>query len=260
MPEENLNSSIVTSGLTTRFIGKNFLCYPSISSTIDIARQKAVEKIAEGTAVFAERQTAGRGRLKRAWISPEGNIALSIILYPAKAHLSSLTILASLAVKHGIEKTTGLKCQLKWPNDALINGKKVSGILLESQAKVDSVDYAIISTGINVNMKMTDYPEIASFATSLAHEMGKEVSRITLLRNLFTEFERLYIKLLSGESPLPEWRECLITLGKSVHVRTNEDVFEGIAESVAEDGGLLLRCADGSLMKFMAGDVTLDKF
>lgn len=257
MTEENLNSSTITSCLPTRFIGRNVLYYPSVTSTIDIARQKASEKIAEGTAVFAERQTAGRGRLKRTWISPEGNIALSIILYPKKEHLSSLTILASLAVMHGIEKTTGLKCQLKWPNDALIKGKKVSGILLESQAKIDSVDYAIISTGINVNMKMADYPEIASFATSLAHETGGEVSRVTLLRNLFIEFERLYIKLLSGEPPLPEWRECLITLGKSVHVRSNEDLFEGIAESVAEDGGLLLRCSDGRLMKFMAGDVTL---
>jgi BirA family biotin operon repressor/biotin-[acetyl-CoA-carboxylase] ligase len=257
MPEEKLNSASITNGLTTRFVGQNILYYPSLPSTMDIARQQALKKAQEGTAVVADRQITGRGRLKRAWVSPEGNIAVSIILYPAKTHLSALTILASLAVLHSIEATTGLQCQLKWPNDVLIDGKKVCGILLESQAKADSVDYATIGIGINVNMKLADYPDIAPIATSLADELGKEVSRLALIRNLFIETEKLYLKLQSGKSLLEEWRKHLITLGKDVRVRSGEDIFEGVAESVAEDGSLLLRCKDGSLMKFMAGDVTL---
>jgi BirA family biotin operon repressor/biotin-[acetyl-CoA-carboxylase] ligase len=257
MPEEPLNSISITDSLNTRFIGQKTLYYPSLTSTMDIARQQVARKAPEGTAVIADRQTTGRGRLKRNWVSPKGNIAVSIILYPARAYLHSLTILASLAVFHSIETTTGLKCQLKWPNDVLIKGKKVCGILLESQSKTDNVDYATIGIGINVNMRLGDYPEIASIATSLAAELGKEVSRLTLIRNLFVETERLYLKLQSGESLLPEWQEHLITLGKNVRVRSGEDVFEGIAESVAEDGSLLLRCPDGCLMKFMAGDVTL---
>ena len=257
MPEEILNNNAIMTGLATRFIGQNVLYYPVTSSTNDIARQQALAKCPEGTAVIAERQTSGRGRLKREWVTPQGNIAVSVVLYPARKDLPFLTILTALAVHNCIEKTTGLKCQLKWPNDVLINGKKVCGILLESRAAANSVDYAIIGIGINVNMKLADYPEISAIATSLGGETGKEVSRVVLLQNLFLEMEILYLRLQSGESILAEWRDNLVTLGKQVHVRAGDDVFEGIAESVADDGSLLLRCADGSLMQFTAGDVTL---
>jgi BirA family biotin operon repressor/biotin-[acetyl-CoA-carboxylase] ligase len=150
-----------------------------------------------------------------------------------------------------------VKCQLKWPNDVLINGKKVCGILLESKASVDSVDYALVGIGVNVNMKMADHPELAAIATSLALETGGEVSRTELLRNLFIEMEKLYVRLRAGESILTEWRDQLVTLGKKIHVRSGDEVFEGTAESVADDGSLLLRCVDGRLLKFNAGDVSL---
>jgi BirA family biotin operon repressor/biotin-[acetyl-CoA-carboxylase] ligase len=214
-------------------------------------------KCPEGTAVIAEKQTSGRGRLKREWFTPQGNIAVSVVLYPARKDLPFLTMLAALAVQYGIRKTTGLHCQLKWPNDVLINGKKVCGILLESRAAPNSVDYAIIGIGINVNMKLADYPEIFAIATSLADETGKEVSRAAMLQNLFLEMEKLYLRLQNGESILAEWRDNLVTLGKQIHVRAGDDVFEGIGESVVDDGSLMLRCPDGRLMKFMAGDVTL---
>ena len=257
MLEENLNPTAITKGLATRFIGQNVLYYPSVSSTNDIARQQALLKTPEGTAVIADRQTTGRGRLKRAWVSPQGNIAVTIVLYPARKNLTYLTMLAALAVLRSIEKTTGLKCQLKWPNDVLINNKKVCGILLESQAEADSVDYAIIGIGINVNMRLADYPEIAPIATSLADETGRAVSRTVLLRNLFMEMEKIYLRLQAGESILGEWRDKLVTLGKKIHVRSGDEVFTGTAESVADDGSLMLRCDDGKLLKFMAGDVTL---
>jgi BirA family biotin operon repressor/biotin-[acetyl-CoA-carboxylase] ligase len=166
-------------------------------------------------------------------------------------------MLAALAVLYTIEKATGLHCQLKWPNDVLINNKKVCGILLESHVVADFVDYAIIGIGINVNMKLADYPEIASIATSLADEVGEGVSRLTLLHNLFQEMEKLYLRLQAGESILAEWRNNLVTIGKKIHVRSGDEVFAGTAESVADDGSLLLRCDDGTLVKFMAGDVTL---
>ena len=257
MSGEVLNKNTITSGLETRIIGQNILYYPVTTSTNDIARQQALAKCPEGTAVIAERQTSGRGRLKRKWVTPQGNVAVSIVLYPARKDLPFLTMLAALAVQYNIEKTTGLKCQLKWPNDVLIEGKKVCGILLESQAARDSVEYAIIGIGINVNMKLSEYQEISAIATSLADETGKDVSRIVLLRNLFLEMEKLYLRLQGGESILAEWRDNLITLGKQVHVRAGNEVFEGIAEFVAEDGSLMLRCADGRLIKFTAGDVTL---
>lgn len=243
--------------LATDFIGQNLLYFASVTSTNDIARQQALGKSPEGTAVIAERQTSGRGRLKREWVSPEGNIAVTVVLYPDRKNLYFLTMLAALAVQRGIEKTTGVKCQLKWPNDVLVNGKKVCGILLESKASVESVDYALVGIGINVNMKIADHPEIAAIATSLAMETGSEVSRTELLRNLFIEMEKLYLRLRAGESILAEWRDQLVTLGKKVFVRSGDEAFEGTAESVADDGSLLLRCADGKLLKFNAGDVTL---
>jgi BirA family biotin operon repressor/biotin-[acetyl-CoA-carboxylase] ligase len=257
MPDDVMNKSLITKGLNTRFIGQNVLYYPVTTSTNDIARQQALAKCPEGTAVIADRQTSGRGRLKREWVTPQGNIAVSVVLYPARKELPFLTMLAALAVQYAIRKTTGLKCQLKWPNDVLINGKKVCGILLESRAAANSVDYAIIGIGINVNMKLADYPEISAIATSLADETGEEVSRAATLQNLFVEMEKLYLRLQAGESILAEWRENLVTLGKQIHVRAGDDVFEGIAEAVAEDGSLLLRCADGRSMTFTAGDVTL---
>jgi BirA family biotin operon repressor/biotin-[acetyl-CoA-carboxylase] ligase len=257
MLDDVMNKSLITKGLNTRFIGQNVLYYPVTTSTNDIARQQALAKCPEGTAVIADRQTSGRGRLKREWVTPQGNIAVSVVLYPARKELPFLTMLAALAVQYAIRKTTGLKCQLKWPNDVLINGKKVCGILLESRAAANSVDYAIIGIGINVNMKLADYPEISAIATSLADETGEEVSRAATLQNLFVEMEKLYLRLQAGESILAEWRENLVTLGKQIHVRAGDDVFEGIAEAVAEDGSLLLRCADGRSMTFTAGDVTL---
>jgi BirA family biotin operon repressor/biotin-[acetyl-CoA-carboxylase] ligase len=257
MSEQKMDVLSISRELATDFIGQNLLYFASVTSTNDIARQQALGKSPEGTAVIAERQTSGRGRLKREWVSPEGNIAVTVVLYPDRKNLYFLTMLAALAVQRGIEKTTGVKCQLKWPNDVLVNGKKVCGILLESKASVESVDYALVGIGINVNMKIADHPEIAAIATSLALETGSKVSRTELLRNLFIEMEKLYLRLRAGESILAEWRDQLVTLGKKVFVRSGDEAFEGTAESVADDGSLLLRCADGKLLKFNAGDVTL---
>jgi BirA family biotin operon repressor/biotin-[acetyl-CoA-carboxylase] ligase len=257
MSEQKMDVLSISRELATDFIGQNLLYFASVTSTNDIARQQALGKSPEGTAVIAERQTSGRGRLKREWVSPEGNIAVTVVLYPDRKNLYFLTMLAALAVQRGIEKTTGVKCQLKWPNDVLVNGKKVCGILLESKASVESVDYALVGIGINVNMKIADHPEIAAIATSLALETASEVSRTELLRNLFIEMEKLYLRLRAGESILAEWRDQLVTLGKKVFVRSGDEAFEGTAESVADDGSLLLRCVDGKLLKFNAGDVTL---
>jgi BirA family biotin operon repressor/biotin-[acetyl-CoA-carboxylase] ligase len=224
---------------------------------MDEARRQAQEGASEGTVIVAEEQTAGRGRIKRAWLSPRGSIALSIILYPEVSYLSSLIMVASLGVAHAVEKVTGLKAQIKWPNDVLINNKKVCGILIESEVKGKRVDYAILGIGVNVNIKLSDFPQIQPLATSLSHELGREVSRLEVLRCLLAEIERLYLALPSGDSVYREWRDNLVTLGKKVQVKSEETRYEGIAESVASDGSLLLRQPDGSLTKVVAGDVTL---
>ncbi len=224
---------------------------------MDIARQEAQQGAEEGTVVIAGEQTAGRGRLKRAWLSPRGNIALSVILRPGIDYLSSLIMLASLAVTHSIEAVTGLKPQLKWPNDVLIGGKKVCGILVESKIQANKSDYAIIGIGVNVNLEPADFPEILPIATSLSHELGREVPRLSLIQRLLVEMEQSYLTLSDEESLYEEWQGRLITLGKRVQVESGETTYEGIAESVARDGSLRLRLPNGSLTKIVTGDVTL---
>ena len=253
----SLSPASITDNLETHFIGQRVIYYPSVASTMDVARREAEQGAAEGTVVIADEQTAGKGRLKRIWLSPRGNITLSIILYPSLVYLPSLIMLASLAVVHSIEAVTGLKSVVKWPNDVLINGRKVCGILIESEVKGGRVDYAIIGIGVNVNLRLADFPEFSLIATSLSDELGGEVSCIDVIRRLLIEAEGLYLALPSGEAIYEGWRDRLVILGKRVQVRWGKTIYEGIAESVAEDGSLLLRRPDGSLTRIVAGDVTL---
>ena len=265
MAEDSLSAEAISRNLGTRFIGQRVLYYPSLTSTMEIARQAARQGATEGTVIIADEQTAGKGRLKRAWLAPRGNIALSVILHPGLSNLPALIMLASLAVVHSIESVTGLKPQIKWPNDVLVNGKKVCGILIENDLQGTTVTATIIGIGIDVNIRLADFPEIQSIATSLSAELGREVSRLKLIRYLLVELEKLYLALSAGESPsaslrtslYEEWRGRLVTLGKKVRVTATDAIYEGVAESVDRDGSLLLRSPDGSLTRIVAGDVTL---
>ena len=257
MGGDRLSPASITKGLETRFVGQRVICYPSVTSTMEVAKREARQGAAGGTVILADEQTAGKGRLKRVWLSPRGSIALSIILYPSLASLSSLIMPAALAVVHSIEAATGLKSQIKWPNDILINGRKVCGILIESDIQGDTVNYTIVGIGINVNLRLADFPEIQPIATSLSDELGRDVERLSVICCLLVEIERLYLALSAGGSIYEEWRDSLVTLGRRVRVKTGQTMYEGVAESVASDGSLLLRGLDGNLTKIVAGDVTL---
>ena len=261
MTENNLSTDAITGGLETRFVGKRTLYFPSLTTTMDVARQEALGGAPEGTVVIADEQTAARGRLQRVWLTPRGNIALSVILYPQREHLHTLIMVASLAVSGCIETVTGLRPDIKWPNDVLIRGKKVCGILIESDVRTEIVNYAIIGIGINVNLDVAAFPEIYATATSLSHELAKEVSRLSLVRQLLKEIESYYLASSSGDTVYEQWQQRLITLGKEVRAAsaTGGTVLEGIAESVDRDGSLWLRLKDGSLNRVLAGDVTLNE-
>jgi BirA family biotin operon repressor/biotin-[acetyl-CoA-carboxylase] ligase len=255
--KQSLSPSSITQDLDTRIIGQRVICYPSLPSTNELAKEVARQGAVEGTVIIAEEQTAGKGRLKRAWLSPRGSLSLSVILYPSLGYLPSLIMMASLAVARSIETVSGLEAQIKWPNDVLIGGKKVCGILVESEVRGEVVGYAVVGIGVNVNLRITDFPELLPAATSLSHELGREVSRLDLVKGLLVEIERLYLALLGGGSIYEEWRDRLATLGKEVCVASGEATYSGIAESVAGDGSLLVRRHDGSLSRIVAGDVTL---
>jgi len=257
MRRDSLSVASITDNLETHFIGQRVIRYPKLTSTMEEAKREAQRGAAEGTVIVADEQTAGKGRLKRLWLSPRGNIALSVILYPDVAHLPSLIMIASLAVVHCIEAVTGLKSQIKWPNDVLIDNKKVGGILIEGDVKGKIVDYAIIGIGVNVNLRLSDFPEIQPIATSLSDELGEEVSRLDVIRQLLVEMEKLYLMLQTGGEIFEEWRDRLVTLSRRVTVKWGKNIYEGIAESVAPDGSLLLRQSDASLTKIAGGDVTL---
>jgi BirA family biotin operon repressor/biotin-[acetyl-CoA-carboxylase] ligase len=256
MAESDWLAADIKLNLGTELIGRKVIAYPSLSSTNDIARREARKGAREGTVVVAEEQTVGRGRLKRAWLSPQGSVALSVILHPTPAQLPYLIMVASLAVVHCLEQVD-LKAQIKWPNDVLVNDKKVCGILIESDVRGNAVDYAVIGIGLNVNLNTADFPEISSTATSLSQELGRELSRREIIRCLLVEIEKLYLSLPEGNSVFREWRDRLVTLGKEVELISGQASYQGVAESVASDGSLFLRQPDGKLLKVVAGDVSL---
>jgi BirA family biotin operon repressor/biotin-[acetyl-CoA-carboxylase] ligase len=243
--------------LTTSFVGRRLEYRAALGSSQDLARELAQAGAAEGTVVLAGRQTAGRGRLDRSWISPRGGLYFTVILRPAAEHLKALVIIAALAVARAIERLTGLQTSLKWPNDVLVAGRKLSGILSESELVGEGVSYALVGMGVNVNADMAAYGEAAPSATSVMMELGREVSREALAAGILNEFEGLYLAAQAGEAIDQEWRARLSTLGKEVRVRFGEQVEEGLAEDVDSDGSLILRRANGSRVTIAAGDVTL---
>jgi BirA family biotin operon repressor/biotin-[acetyl-CoA-carboxylase] ligase len=246
-------------GLATRLIGKNVLYYKSMSSTMDKAKQQAQKGMLEGTVTIAEKQTSARGRLKRSWISPEGNLALSVVLYPKTELLPYLIMITSLAVIKAIKDTTGLKAGIKWPNDILINGRKVCGILIESGVNREKKRFAVIGIGLNVSLKSYDYPEIAEIATGLESELGNNVSRDELLKRLITELDELYLLLPNKEDIFRQWQNQMTILGEKVQIICGEEMIEGVAEDVSEDGSLKLRCENGKLKRVTVGDISLRK-
>jgi BirA family biotin operon repressor/biotin-[acetyl-CoA-carboxylase] ligase len=247
----------LTRDLGTSVIGQKVLYYPRVTSTMDLARTEAQQGAVAGTVVVTEEQTQGRGRKKRTWLSSEGSLALSVVLYPDLSQLPSLIMLASLAVVRSIGVVTGLAAQIKWPNDVLVRGKKVCGILIENEVRRSSVAYSVIGIGVNVNLGITDYPAIAAQATSLADELGRRVSLVGVTRQLLLELDTLYATLLAGGSLYEEWRSNLATLGKEVSIETKGARTEGVAESVDRDGSLLIRHPDGTRSRVVAGDVSL---
>lgn len=255
---KELSATAITEGLDTKIIGRKVIYLPTVTSTMDVAREEALKGTDEGMVVIAGEQTAGRGRLKHRWLTPAGNVALSVILRPAIKSLPYLIMVASLAVVISIKSVVGAGGQIKWPNDILIDGKKVCGILIENEVRGNKVAYSIVGIGINVSLKVKDYIEISETAVGLNSKPSLDL-RTKLIRSLLQEFEQLYVKLPDGNNIYEAWRKNLVTLGKKVKATWGEQVITGTAEDVDEDGALMIRGEDGKLTKVVAGDVTLQE-
>lgn len=243
--------------LPTRFIGQKVIYYPKINSTMEEARREALWGTPAGTVVIAGEQTEGRGRLQHTWISPQGSLALSVILRPNIVYLPYIIMLASLAVVRSIETITGLKPEIKWPNDILIRGKKVCGILIQNDIHKSSLKFTIIGIGINLNIHIKTFPEIDSTATSLLDELGDTVSPVEMTRQLMIEMERIYLLLPDSKIIFEQWKNRLVTLGQYVQVTQENNFLYGYAESVDRDGSLVLQTEDGQLLRIVTGDVSI---
>ncbi len=245
--------------LTTRLIGKPLYYYESVSSTMDVARQLVRDGVPEGTVVVTSEQKAGRGRLRRTWISPPGVVAMSVILRPTLSILPQLIMIASLAVVGAIKENLRLNTRVKWPNDVLINGKKVCGILIESEVKGSMVNFSSIGIGINVDFDPSKYPDIMQAATSLSHECGHDLNKDDVVCAVLQKFDELYLRVTSGGSVYEDWRDAMGVVGQWIRVKAGEAVIEGSVEAVTEGGNLILRRADGSSYEVVVGDVTVLK-
>jgi BirA family biotin operon repressor/biotin-[acetyl-CoA-carboxylase] ligase len=255
---DQLSVPALKDALATQVVGRRIVHLPVASSTNEVAKTLARRRAREGTVVIAEEQTAGKGRLGRGWTAPAGtSLLLSVILRPTRAQLPQLIMLSSLAACRAVEGVTGLAARLKWPNDILVNGRKLGGILTEVDLLGNRPRFAVVGIGLNVNFDVGAVPEIRESATSVSLELGRDFPRQELLLALLRELDDLYLALRRGQSLREEWRGRLETLGRWIRVTGRGGVEEGWAEDVDEGGRLLLRRADGSLVALSEGEVSL---
>ena len=250
-------AQMLRSGLYTGVVGRSVRFYQSTSSTMDDAAEWAGAGAEEGAVVVAETQTASRGRMGRRWISDEGNLYFSVLFRPEPDALPLLSPLAGVAVARSIRQVAGLYPSIKWPNDVMIDGRKVAGILAESALSGSVVNHAVVGIGVNVALEVSADPEIAATATSLNYASGSEIDRPELLRRILQHMDALYLDLKRGRSPIAEWRRWLDTLGQRVTVTHHGATNTGLAEDIDEHGNLLLRTDAGELLTLTAGDITL---
>ena len=246
----------VTLGLDTKVIGKDIHYFKSLPSTNLFAKKLVKDGVKEGAIVVSDFQVSGRGRKNRNWFSPEGGLWFSVVLYPHIPPERSmlLTMASSVAIVQGIKETTGLHPVIKWPNDLLINGKKVCGILTELDAEMDCINYTIIGIGINVNNKLSE--DLQEKATSLVQETGSRVLRVKLLRSILKCFDENYRRLMSGDYDFirDSWFSHANIVGRDILVHGEKTILRGVVSSVDESGCLILDTRDG-IIKVVSGDV-----
>ncbi|TAK32741.1 MAG: biotin--[acetyl-CoA-carboxylase] ligase [Chloroflexota bacterium] len=258
MTNDNLFSTTISSSLKTLFIGRDLRYFDSVTSTNEVARELARAGIPEGATILANHQDAGRGRMGRTWVAPPGSsLLVSIVLRPALAEVNSLIMAAALATTRAIESATPLRASIKWPNDVEIDGKKVGGILVESEIERGQLLFAVLGTGLNVNFNPHEHADIPPTATSLSNEVGHPIGRVTLLRAYLEALEHYCLASRGGAPVWQEWRDRLETLGKWVRLTSGDSVTEGWAEDVDSSGTLYIRQSNGQITKARAGEVTL---
>jgi BirA family biotin operon repressor/biotin-[acetyl-CoA-carboxylase] ligase len=283
----DLSAEAIAAALTTRRLGRPVLYFPRTGSTNDVAHERAAAGAAEGLLVIADEQTAGRGRLDRRWWAPPGSsLLMSLLLRPALPpdQAGQLTMCLGLAAVEAIEAVTGLRPALKWPNDLLLDERKLGGMLTDLRLEGERLQHAVLGLGVNVNVVFDEgrhlHPpavaagavtpadqddsslvirppsELANTAISLSMALGHPVDRLALLAALLACCEGWYERVLAGESPHAAWAARLDTVGRRVTVTTATGGVAGIAVGVTPEGALLVRGDDAVEHVIWSGDVT----
>ena len=239
-------------------LGAKLLMLGELESTSQTLLELANDDELEGTVVVAEEQRAGRGRLGRGWSSPKGGLWFSILLRPPipASEAPKLTLMAAVAVARGLENRFSIKARLKWPNDVLVQGKKLCGILAEARCG-EKLDFVVLGIGINANFLLTALPEeLRRTAITMREILQKPVDRYSLLRSIIHELETRYEPFCAQDrkSIIAEWKTLADTLGRSVRVETASGIVLGVAEDVDETGALVVKTEEGPV-HVSAGDV-----
>ena len=243
--------------LNTRIVGRKIVYFKTLSSTNLYARKLAEDGVDEGTIVVADVQHHGRGRKGRLWFSLAEGLWFSIILSPNIPPQQSmiLTMNASISVAQAIKEVTGLDPMIKWPNDVLINGKKVCGVLTEIDAEIDQIKHSVVGIGVNVNNKLSE--GLYGKATTLKEELGFSVSKVELLRCILKHFDKNYMILLDGNCDFirDKWVSMSNIVGKKVTIREDKKTIKGLVSEVDIDGCLILQTDNDDVQRIYTGDV-----
>ncbi|NSW89726.1 MAG: biotin--[acetyl-CoA-carboxylase] ligase [Firmicutes bacterium] len=264
-----LNEYEIRHNLNTRILGREVYYLKSVDSTNNYAKQIASGGCQDGTVVVADMQTAGKGRLGKSWDSPDKKgIWMSIVLKPLiePSKVQIITLAASVAVVSGIMHTVGVRGGIKWPNDIILEGKKVCGILTEMNSEQDKVNYVIVGIGVNVNQDVGDFQEgLRGKAISLksyreiAGMPDTQLKRRDIIKGILVEMEKVYNLIKKGETReiINKWREFSIVLGKEIRVISGNNEYTGRVEDITDDGKLVIKAADGAIHKLVSGEVSI---
>lgn len=257
---EKINEESIEKFLETDYVGRDFYCFPKAFSTNTLAKFFASQGAKDGTAVVAEVQTKARGRSGKKWESPKGGIWLSLVLKPnlPPSKASLITLATGVAVAKTLREV-GVDAKIKWPNDVLVNGKKISGILTEASATLNDIDYIIVGVGIDTNFKLEDLndSDLQNIVTTLSEEMGCEIDENQVIATFLNQFEEVYDKFKSGEVEdiLNDWRLFSGTIGEYVEIRHPlGNINYGYAVGINKEGCLIIEEADGTLEKIISGE------
>lgn len=258
---DQLEISLIQEALRTTAFGRAIQLLDQVETTQEVARSLAEEGAPSGTLVIAEEQIGGRGRRGRPWFSPpRKGIWMSMILKPncSLSFAPQLTLLTAVAVCRAIRKLTGVEAGIKWPNDLLVAGRKICGILIESVGEDGMIKYCIVGIGIDVNLDESDIPaELTDVLTSLKMEIGKEINRSLLIASVINELEDLYeLYVDKGFAPIGQlWESLSVTIGKRIKVITPQGEKSGVAAALDDSGALIMMDESGEMHTIYSGEV-----